>query len=243
MNDVDIRPLTDSVRALVRRVAAIEAAPQGARARVLARVEAIIGPPSGGGSGGYSSGATPVAESAASVRRGALPRVLPLAASFAVGGALGATLMHSVMRRSAPNEPERVVYVERTPATAFTMTSAESASPQSQASVAAAPTAPQRAPFAGTGHQLAEERALLDVARGALEREDAAQALAATEKHERTFANGILVQEREAMAIRALVMIRRLDDARARAGRFRKRFPDSVLLPTIESTINAVPAQ
>ncbi|HEV3189209.1 MAG TPA: hypothetical protein VGY54_01860 [Polyangiaceae bacterium] len=241
MNDVDIPPLTDSVRALVRRVAAIEAAPQGARARVLARVEAVIGPPNGGG--GYSSGARPVAEPAEAPRHAALPRVLPLAASFALGGALGATLMHSVMRRSASNEPERVVYVERTPATAFATTSVESAaSPPSQASVPA-PAAPQRAPFAGTRNQLAEERALLDVARGALEREDAAQALAAIEKHERTFANGILVQEREAMAIRALVMMGRVDDARARAGRFRKHFPDSVLLPTIESTISSVPAR
>jgi hypothetical protein len=151
--------------------------------------------------------------------------------------------MHSVMRRSASNEPERVVYVERTPATGFAMTSVESAAlPPSQASVPA-PAAPQRAPFAGTRNQLAEERALLDSARSALEREDATSALAATEKHERTFPNGILVQEREAMAIRALVMIGRVDDARMRAGRFRKRFPESVLLPTIESTVGSVPAQ
>jgi hypothetical protein len=45
------------------------------------------------------------------------------------------------------------------------------------------------------------------------------------------------------MAIRALVMMGRVDDARARAGRFRKHFPDSVLLPTIESTISSVPAR
>jgi hypothetical protein len=240
MNDVNIPPLTDSVRALVRRVAAIESAPQGARARVLARVEAIIGPPSGGG-GGYSSGSRPVAEPAASARHAALPRILPLAASFAVGGALGATLMHSAMRRSASNEPEHVVYLERTPATASKLTSVESAAaPPSQASLAA-PAAPQRAPFAGTRNQLAEERALLDVARSALEREDGTAALAATDKHEHSFANGILIQEREAMAIRALVMLGRAGEARARAGRFRKRFPDSVLLPTIESTIGSVP--
>ncbi len=240
MNDVDIPPLTESVRALVRRVAALEAAPQGARARVLARVEAIIGPPSGGG-GGYSSGSRPVAEPAAGVRHGALPRMLPLAASFAVGGVLGATLMHSAMRRSVSNEPERIVYFERTPATASTLTSVEAATaPPSQASVATTP-APQGAPFAGTRNQLAEERALLDLARSALEREDAASALAATDKHERAYANGILVQEREAMAIRALVMLGRAGEARARAVHFRKRFPDSVLLPTIESTIGLVP--
>jgi hypothetical protein len=241
MNDVNIPPLTESVRALVRRVAAVEAAPQGARARVLARVEAIIGPPSGGG-GGYSSGSRPVAEPAASARHGALPRLLPLAASFAVGGALGATLMHSAMRRAASNEPERVVFVERAAsATAAAMSDRESSTaPSSQVSAPATPPA-QRAPFAGTRNQLSEERALLDQARSAIEREDASSALAATEKHERTFANGILVQEREAMAIRALAMLGRTGEARSRADRFRKRFPDSVLLPTIESTVGSLP--
>jgi hypothetical protein len=240
MNDVEIPPLTDSVRALVRRVATVEAAPQGARARVLARVEAIIGPPNGGG-GGYSSGSRAVAEPASNgAQQGGFPRMLPLAASFVVGGALGASLMHSTMRRSMSDAPERIVYVDRAAsATAAATTSVESGSAlPSQPSITPA-IVPQRAPLAGARNQLAEERALLDVARSALEREDGASALAATEKHERTFANGILVQEREAMAIRALVMLGRAGEARARADRFRKRFPDSVLLPTIESTIGA----
>jgi hypothetical protein len=150
--------------------------------------------------------------------------------------------MHSVMRRAASNEPERIVYVERAAATASTLTSVESAAALPSHASIPAPAAPQRAPFAGTRNQLAEERALLDVARSALEREDATSALAATDKHERAFANGILVQEREAMAIRALAMLGRSGDARARADRFRKRFPDSVLLPTIESTIGSTPA-
>jgi hypothetical protein len=243
MNEVEIPPLADSVRALVRRVAAVEAAPQGARARVLARVEAIIGPPGGGGGGGYSSGARPVAEPASNTRQVAFPRMLPLAASFAVGGALGATLMHSAMRRSISSEPERVVYIERAAsATAAATTSIESATASPSEASAGVNLAPQR-PLAGARNQLAEERALLDLARNALEREDGASALAAIEKHERTFATGILVQEREAMAIRALVMLGRAGDARARADRFRKRFPDSVLLPTIESTIGSTHAR
>jgi DNA-binding NarL/FixJ family response regulator len=45
MNHEDVRPLAESVRALVRRVVAVEAAREGARVRVLARVEAIVARP------------------------------------------------------------------------------------------------------------------------------------------------------------------------------------------------------
>jgi DNA-binding NarL/FixJ family response regulator len=53
LNDVDIPPLADSECSLVRRVIALEAVPEGARARVLARIAAIIGSPSAGGDRGY----------------------------------------------------------------------------------------------------------------------------------------------------------------------------------------------
>jgi outer membrane protein assembly factor BamD (BamD/ComL family) len=92
---------------------------------------------------------------------------------------------------------------------------------------------------AAAGNQLKAERALLDVARGALEGEDGAAALAATAQHERKFPNGALVQEREAMAVRALMLLGRAAEARARAERFRTRFPESPLLPTIQSAIGA----
>jgi hypothetical protein len=245
MNDVDIPPLAESVRALVRRAAAMEAAPQGARARVLARVEAIIRPPNGGGGGGHSSGARPVAEPDSNeARQGAFSRMLPLAATFVVGAALGASLMHSTMRRSLSSQPERVVYLERASSATAAATTPVDSAPATPSQTSATPAlVPQHPPSTATLNQLAEERALLDPARSALEREDGATALAATEKHEHTFAYGILVQEREAIAIRALVMLDRASEARARADRFRRHFPDSVLLPTIESTIGAAPTR
>jgi outer membrane protein assembly factor BamD (BamD/ComL family) len=80
---------------------------------------------------------------------------------------------------------------------------------------------------------------LLDGARGALQREDPAAALEAAEQHARAYPTGILAQEREAMAIRALVMLGRTPEAQARTDLFRSRFPDSLLQPTLDSTVEA----
>jgi hypothetical protein len=88
---------------------------------------------------------------------------------------------------------------------------------------------------------LADERTLLDRARGAIEREDGAAALAATAEHARKYPGGIFVQEREAIAVRALVLLGRTDEARASVARFRERFPDSLLLPALESSAGMEP--
>jgi hypothetical protein len=90
--------------------------------------------------------------------------------------------------------------------------------------------------------QLARERALLDVARGALEREDPSSALDVTDRHAHVYPTGFLAQEREAMAVRALVMLGRTEEARARVGRFRTAYPDSILLPSLASAVGEMPS-
>jgi outer membrane protein assembly factor BamD (BamD/ComL family) len=80
---------------------------------------------------------------------------------------------------------------------------------------------------------LAAERAALDVARTALGRGDGANALAACDDHSRKYPRGALAEEREAIAVQALVLEHRGDDARARAERFRKTHPRSILLPAV----------
>jgi hypothetical protein len=52
-------------------------------------------------------------------------------------------------------------------------------------------------------------------------------------EHERRYPNGLLVQEREVMAVRALALLGRSEEAHARADRFRSRFPSSLLLPAL----------
>lgn len=229
MNEHDLPPLDSDVRSLLERASSVEAAPADARARVVARIEALLGPSGGGGSG--------IARSAAS-----------FAATLLLGGVVGAVGMYEAMHAKESVQAPRIVYVDRPGASALPTSSAAILPPSVAASdrpralppprwvVSALPSA-TREPAAGTLSGLTAERALLDVARGALESEDGAAALAAAERHNREYPTGILVQEREAIAIRALVTLGRTADARARAGRFRERFPESALLPMIDSTL------
>ena len=58
-------------------------------------------------------------------------------------------------------------------------------------------------------------------------RSDPARALAVAAEHARRFEDGTLAQEREVVAIEALVALSRLPEARARAERFAARWPRS----------------
>ena len=244
MSDPDLPPLDAEMRTLLEGARAIAPAPAGIEARVLARVEGIVLPPlpGGGGGGGPGSGgaaATGNAASVASSSVGALRRLLPLAAAFAVGGGAGAGAMRVAERSPAPvviATPPRIVYVDRPGPTASV---ADVSSAPAPASAAAAH--PSAAPSVGAENGLAAERVLLDVARGEIERQNGAAALAATREHERRFPNGLLVQEREAMAVRALVLLGRRDEARARTDRFRAHYPGSVLTQALEAQ-TAAPA-
>jgi hypothetical protein len=71
-----------------------------------------------------------------------------------------------------------------------------------------------------------EEVALLARARSALAT-DPAEALALTGEHERTFSRGALAQEREVIAIDALLRLGRRAEARARVDRFHRLYPES----------------
>jgi hypothetical protein len=58
---------------------------------------------------------------------------------------------------------------------------------------------------------------------------DPAKALALCEDHARRFPTGLLVEEREALAIQALIALGRVDEAKKRADAFYVKFPDSPL--------------
>lgn len=92
-------------------------------------------------------------------------------------------------------------------------------------------------PKAAVSGALAAEQSLLDPARAALARGDGAAALSRLALHERRFPAGLLSQEREAMAVRALVLTGARAEAERRAASFRSRFPGSLLGPTIDSTL------
>lgn len=173
------------------------------------------------------------------------------AAVFASGifllGATAGALLYGVIR-----PPEvRVVYVERPIAAAKTP-------PAPIASVDPAPTvasAPERAsaplnahltkgePVQGTAQHaasdLARERALLDAARASAARGEPADALAQVARHRQQFPRGRLSEEREALAIRALLSLGRRREAGVRMNAFRAAFPNSFLAPALEAAASA----
>jgi hypothetical protein len=106
-------------------------------------------------------------------------------------------------------------------------------------SVQAAPASEAKAP-ASPSHKVAdafEELRLLDRARQSDVRGDYVSVLAIANNHARNYPDGRLVEEREVLRLKALVSLGRSRDARHAAGDFRRQFPRSVLLPTVEAML------
>ena len=82
--------------------------------------------------------------------------------------------------------------------------------------------------------RLRAELRLLRPARASIGRGDFAAALLPIGEHTRLFKSGRLVEEREALRVRALWGLGRTDEARLAATSFRIRFPRSVLLPMVD---------
>ncbi len=103
--------------------------------------------------------------------------------------------------------------------------------PQDPSSAAPPPPAPTssvagRPAASAVAEGPAVEVRLLERAQDAL-RSRPAEALALADDHARRFPRGMLVQEREVIAIEALVKAGRVGEAKARAARFKERFPGS----------------
>jgi hypothetical protein len=235
-NPDDLPPLDSKVLELLRAEKGAVFAPQDARARVLSRLDAGLPRLGGRGHGGPGGGSP----AASAVGRGTrLARHASLGLAFLIGGGTGAAIWHAT-------EPPRTVYVDRV---VYAPAPAVAPSPSAAASVLEfAPDEPARAPVpsnasssASAPGQLAVERALLDVARTALGRGEGEECLAAVAKHEHRFPAGALAEEREAIAIQALILVKRFDDARSRGARFHRRFSGSVLMPAVDAALESIP--
>lgn len=95
------------------------------------------------------------------------------------------------------------------------------------------PTSPSEAESV-TPTSLSAESALLQRARAALARSDAAGALALLREHETRFPDGLLVEEREASSIRARCALGDHAEARRDARRFAKTYPGSAYLEALD---------
>ncbi|CAN92523.1 hypothetical protein sce2364 [Sorangium cellulosum So ce56] len=101
------------------------------------------------------------------------------------------------------------------------------------------PAAPAlEATAAADGDDLVRESNLVDASRAALA-QDPGAALAALERHQAEFPKGRLAEEREFIAIRALVRLGRADEARARAAAFFARYPSSSFAEPLRRIVGA----
>src|SRR6185437_9160893 len=241
MTPPDLEPLDADLDALLDAERRRPPSPPEVHARVLSRVVSTLGP--GGG------GTPPAAPRAPTAPAGA--GLGPLAKSILMGAALGGVVSVGIVTR-----PDPATRPDPTPAhdakIAIVASSArvrlDTAPPAAPAAPPAGPDragtagAPPSSPSArasaaepGRPSSYAAERRLLDEAQRALAEGRIDAAMDALDRHARTFPNGPLTEERESLAVRALARAGRVDQARARADRFREAYPHSIQLPAIES--------
>lgn len=192
-----------------------------------------------GAAAGIAAGAAGAATSKAAAKIAAWKLGAVGAFALVVGAGAGA-LGHARLA-----EP-RVVTVEKvvTTTTTVTVTASAPAVPVPVASLpsvasARAPAAPAATTSAPSAKDpdLARERTLLDMARTALGRGDAAAALSAVDTHAREFQRSQLAEEREVLAVQALASAGRRDEATRRAAAFHRSFPKSALGAVVDDAV------
>ncbi len=234
MSDEELEPMNTELRDLLRANAPPLGAPKGMEAKLLARLSTAIpglgSPPSPGGGGGGGGGAGAVAGTGVGVK-------------VAIGVGVASLALAGVAVFGTGGTSETVAVRAPVVTTITASTSAQPESPSRSSDVptmnvdslpSAAPAV--RAPAVASSDAVAEH-AILDEARNALGRGDAAAALAAIERHQARYPNGALGEEREVLAIRALAAAGRTNDAHARAARFKARYPKSLFLPSVEQAL------
>jgi hypothetical protein len=168
--------------------------------------------------------------------------VFPIA-TFVLGGIAGGALVGAL--RNAP--PTQIVYVDRPAADATGSTGAVEANLSPAVAASALPAPSPKAPAASPARplvepssQLAAEQRFLDSARAALVSGEPDRALERVAAHNAKFPQGLLTEEREALAVQALVKAGRYDEARTRAAAFRERAPSSLFRATVDSAIDSI---
>jgi hypothetical protein len=256
----ELEPLEADVADLVAAARPLEVASADKKAHayalVASRIGALGGSPNDGGSGNGDLGGGSTAAGVGAKTVLASKAWMAAIATFALGGALGGGVMYAVVDA----RPPRVVTVAVPAMDRNESSFVDKPIPPAASSVAVmdlpSTREPERtrngpspsanpSPSSNTGatvegaRGLAAERGLLDVARAALTRGAPEEALEAVERHMRDYPQGLLAEEREAIAIKALAAVGRMTEAKARAARFRARYPKSLSLPAIEGVVGA----
>ncbi len=232
MSDAELPPLPTDIEKLLRE-APRPVPPSGFGEGVLSRIKGTVGPPPPppsvprGASGISKMGAWGVPVSVAAL-------VVGVSAGLFVGVQLAQppVLPAQVIVQAAP--PVEVVVTAPAPVAAPVVIPAP-------VHREPAPTKPPRAEPPRRDFDLSDERSLVEMARTALGRRETQKATEALLEHGRRFPNGQLAEERESLLIQAYVNAGGFDVARKRAAEFKKRFPESMLLPAVDAALGAIP--
>jgi len=178
---------------------------------------------------------------------------------FAVGLTLVGGITGGVLHAVFAPEKVRIVYVDRPAGEGSTKTIAAAASGDREAATLSPSTAARAATVSSSVEtsrtpmppvpedapanvsSWSKERALLENARRALGAGEPEVCLFELGKHARAFPTGRLAEEREALAINALVGVGRYTEARQKADLFARRYRHSFLAPSVEAAISAIP--
>lgn len=262
---VDDSESPESLRAAL--AAARDDLPDGARiAAIAARLGPLLGPPGGGGSGGDGGGepapSPPVDVSAIpGLVQGGFWKVALVVAACA-GAIVATSVAFRPSSEVAPREGPSAETTSAAPARASTDTPTSAAEPMPAPVPDTSASLPRprreppvRTPTEASRHEPpvvapvvmtepppdpARELALIRDAQAAL-RSSPSRALELTEEHRRTFGSGPLSQEREVIAIDALVRMGSMDAARRRADGFRARYPSSAYVRRIDVLVPPAP--
>jgi len=207
-------PVSPEVRALLDQERVLPPVSASQRARATARARAAL--------------ASPVVATAGPSGAASRPRwVAAAAAALVISAAVGAAA-YEIRSRLAPAPVTR-----RAGDSAPVVVHAPAVSAPAVALPEPPPAPAVSAPASSLADAARAELHLLRQARAAVARGDFAAALPPIAEHTRRFKNGRLVEEREALRVKALGGLGRTGEARRAAAAFRARFPRSVLLPAV----------
>lgn len=210
--------------------------PDARQMAALAAKIGIVGGLGGAGAAGAGGGAGAKAGAAVGAAKGAL--AIKVVSAVAVAAAIGAGTV-AVTKTAEPPRSAPVGIVASAPP-AFTAPSEPSVrlAPRVDplASASAEPSAKPVPARSAAPASPADEVKLLERAQDAL-RTRPDEALALCNDHARAYPNGMLAQEREVIAVEALVKTGRVDEARARAAKFKARWPGSSHARRIETLV------
>ncbi|WP_394845463.1 hypothetical protein LZC95_51585 [Pendulispora brunnea] len=227
----ELPPLPDSVRDLLAR-AEVPEPPAGLEDRIWSQVSTGFGGPDGGGGAPHSP--APSALHAALGKWG----VVSTLAALAVGGAGGAVVRGAMDARPTPVAVASAVVAPEAPVAVVT-----ASAPVSQNDAGAAPVVPAKPPASPSAKaarrdvDLAEEQSLLETARSAILRREPRLALAPLREHAQRFPRGHLSEERDGLWVQALANAGEGAAARTKAAEFRRKYPQSLLLPAVDAAV------